>query len=752
MSMASPIGPRLCIFCRKLEQASEPCPYLQASLSKTGGFAFPTSPVAPLPASDGPLLKQLQVQPSAFCKRCADYDVLKVFEQSSPLDRTQTPWKADEWETYWARRISFELPLGPLSDLVLSASCPLCRLLYRVFPRDADAGIDPTNSIMRIFPLRIYTRNPGWEALPLDIRNSTAVVLGVRQDAFDIQVGHGFGLGEEVQMGEMTGEVIALSLLPPDAKFDGPRSYNARLVEPMIDFDLARRALDFCLEHHQDTCRVSQPDRLLTATMLDVIDRKTVPCPRDCDYVALSYVWGGVMPAADALEKHTLPETIEDAITVTRKLGRRYLWVDALCIDQSPDPTPEQWDKKLKQLQMMDLIYECATVTLVALAGSDSNAGLPGVSYPRVMQHAEPLNDGSDTVLFSVPPTMTTEIRSSVWDTRAWTLQESVMARRYLHFSTNQLDFTCQRASVSDADETATKGFMNNNNTPQNMDAIPPPHTGMAVLDDIFNLSSSSQPDTNPPKNKIDQTGHANAFRALLTNYTARSMTNPADSLNAFLGMLAVFERRIYKSSGFQWGLPLREHPRMLGWYHDQTVGPTSSVPRRRRDLFPSWSWAGWEGTVNFVDRLLEPSDQTPVSVGDLVPRFVGLNGKELTLEGWLVEMDVVTEPFSEAVIRKKGSEDGKKEEEEVEVLGIVKERNFTHNITLRTGRYACLVLERVTYLGDPNSVRIPRVYMLVLDWVKGRAGVAERQTLVTLTCEGDFMRLKPERRTLTLV
>lgn len=52
-----------------------------------------------------------------------------------------------------------------------------------------------------------------------------------------------------------------------------------------------------------------------------------VHCPAYCDYVALSYVWGGVQPTEKALETHNLPQMIEDAITVTIGLGKQYLWV-----------------------------------------------------------------------------------------------------------------------------------------------------------------------------------------------------------------------------------------------------------------------------------------------------------------------------------------------------------------------------------------------------------------------------------------
>jgi hypothetical protein len=61
--------------------------------------------------------------------------------------------------------------------------------------------------------------------------------------------------------------------------------------------------------------------------MIDIPARCIVQCPPNGEYVALSYVWGSVVPEKNALENRRLPQTIEDAITVTQELGIRYLWV-----------------------------------------------------------------------------------------------------------------------------------------------------------------------------------------------------------------------------------------------------------------------------------------------------------------------------------------------------------------------------------------------------------------------------------------
>lgn len=63
------------------------------------------------------------------------------------------------------------------------------------------------------------------------------------------------------------------------------------------------------------------------------------------DYVTLSYCWGKTPMFISLLSENvsafqqeiplsTLPKTFEDTVRITRRLGFRYLWIDALCILQ----------------------------------------------------------------------------------------------------------------------------------------------------------------------------------------------------------------------------------------------------------------------------------------------------------------------------------------------------------------------------------------------------------------------------------
>ena len=67
--------------------------------------------------------------------------------------------------------------------------------------------------------------------------------------------------------------------------------------------------------------------------------------------------------------------------------------------------------------------------------------------------------------------------------------------------------------------------------------------------------------------------------------YSHRTMTKDEDALNAFLGVLQVLETEY--EDGFFWGLPVADFQWALLW---QTPHPP-----KRREGFPTWSWAGWK-------------------------------------------------------------------------------------------------------------------------------------------------------------
>jgi hypothetical protein len=72
------------------------------------------------------------------------------------------------------------------------------------------------------------------------------------------------------------------------------------------------------------------------------------------------------------------PRVIQDAITATKQLGLKYLWINKYYINQNNPKV------KSKQIKKMDLIYNSAEFIIIVAARSDKNYRLPRVnSYIR---------------------------------------------------------------------------------------------------------------------------------------------------------------------------------------------------------------------------------------------------------------------------------------------------------------------------------------------------------------------------------
>lgn len=214
-----------------------------------------------------------------------------------------------------------------------------------------------------------------------------------------------------------------------DTMFIKPRT------APTVETSRMLNWVSSCERLHGSTCAlttdVTFDKAFRTLKVLRLLDVKTnclVETTSLERYVALSYVWGSVSsfrlttmnrPALliqGSLEKVTesLPNTIKDAIVLTRHLGCRYLWVDALCLLQNDT---EDLDLGVNS---MDLIYERAWLTIVAACGHDANAGLPGVreSTRKAHRNTDEVHPGVEVGIVTGLDTL---LRKSVYNTRGWT-------------------------------------------------------------------------------------------------------------------------------------------------------------------------------------------------------------------------------------------------------------------------------------------------------------------------------------------
>lgn len=195
-----------------------------------------------------------------------------------------------------------------------------------------------------------------------------------------------------------------------------------------------------CLKRHAACHDIRLGHRPLPTRVIDVgpVDEEHEPVlyetyPGESGYYCtLTYRWPmdplrttteNLFTLKQAIPRRFLPPVIRDAIATAKKLGFRYLWVDALCIVQDSPTKPAEISK-------MDEIYRNSTLTIAA-----SNAIAGATSCLFQARQRDFHNDHRP---------------SGVIDTRGWILQEQLLSPRVLTYSEGQLFWTCASVNASE--------------------------------------------------------------------------------------------------------------------------------------------------------------------------------------------------------------------------------------------------------------------------------------------------------------
>ncbi|GKZ29614.1 hypothetical protein AbraIFM66950_005768 [Aspergillus brasiliensis] len=389
------------------------------------------------------------------------------------------------------------------------------------------------------------------------------------------------------------------------------RTHGVQVSPNQINYTRLKGWMEGCDSEHGPRC-ISSPTRPpFTLKVIDCQTREIVPLQPDWEYLALSYVWGPPSAENTAVQiknlKSSLPDrvhgTIEDAITVVRNIGGRYLWVDKYCIDQ--DDAQEKHD----QISRMDLIYSGAYATIIA-AGSDiSVSGLPGVgAVPRrpQPQATSPTASGNNLGLVSTLPSIRHALATSPWISRGWTFQEVILSRRCLFFTDFQVYFMCGEATHCESTVLSTAHLSS---------MATAPTAAKPNSNDVLDSARFTHQKSQDPSYYSTTPSRQWAFRTHLSHYSSRNLSYNTDAINAFRGILARSNHPTYYGIPFLFGeessYTLACEPDFrfacaLAWepiYRPPRIGSNDNGDDghllRRRE-FPSWSWAGWIGQVSY--------------------------------------------------------------------------------------------------------------------------------------------------------
>ena len=152
-----------------------------------------------------------------------------------------------------------------------------------------------------------------------------------------------------------------------------------------------------------------------------------------------------------SLPINDLPNTLANAISITRRLGLQFLWIDALCIVQDDD---RDWQRESAK---MAEVYGNAFYTISATGASDSATGCYSPRSALSISAASCHLYGSDTdqkitgpLLIPGLPEWDISVNRAPLNNRAWTLQERALSHRIIHWTKHELVWECQQQKASE--------------------------------------------------------------------------------------------------------------------------------------------------------------------------------------------------------------------------------------------------------------------------------------------------------------
>ncbi|KAK0649829.1 heterokaryon incompatibility protein-domain-containing protein [Cercophora newfieldiana] len=415
-------------------------------------------------------------------------------------------------------------PLRFLKQSVEKSECELCRLLY-------------------LYALRAHSNEDVWSWLEL---------AGSEFPHFELRVvTSSYG---------SHGEKFTRRWLTKDTERDMPLWWSREPLTPKDSVNTIQRWVDECSgssEHHLCSSTAQNfPKRLLELDFANT--EKLVKLIECCEgqsgrYVAFSHCWGasGAVPKTEAknYKKHlaglsfeALPRSFRDVADMCWSLGIRHLWIDSLCIIQDDE---KDWQHQSTE---MTAIYQNAFITIAATASSSSEEGL---RIRRQLADHIPTPDPQETLAVR-PRADPRVLRQSPLYERGWTLQETVISRRVVHFASDQLYWVCQSKSMSE------DGM-------HNADVRPLPRISGEIPSEAWDI-----------------------WWSWVEDYSRRRLSFFSDKLPAIAGLTRKFEELSHATPAV--GLWMEDiHYSLLWW----PTRPVSRLP-----FIPSWSWASVDGPV----------------------------------------------------------------------------------------------------------------------------------------------------------
>ncbi|CAM1504978.1 Fc.00g106150.m01.CDS01 [Cosmosporella sp. VM-42] len=389
-----------------------------------------------------------------------------------------------------------------------------------------------------------------------------------------------------------------------------------------MSFAKARQWMEYCSTKHM-LCGSDEPSQLPTR-ILHLEDgsgedpkriRLVEASERKEKYISLSHSWGNEQPLTTTMatledrkagiDIAQLPQTFQDAVRITQRLGIRYLWIDSLCIIQD---SAEDWQVEASR---MASIYRNSWLTVSATRSASTKSGC--FSKDQVIDVEPPMEDDDVlSVLFPAASELRQELRLNLrfaishpdFDkyarpeaneafpllNRAWGYQERLLAPRVLHFGPQELfwecmqDLDCECGTMKWSREEDMGGYINRDTS----EALPPKISHYAAL----HVGGKRKIDDKKRRRKL-----LGRWEDMVHEYSQRKLSFAKDRLPAFSGIAA--EMIEVLGMGYRAGLWLEAMPQGLLWERDNCA--EIGWPMNQLRPAPSWSWASVDAPVTFL-------------------------------------------------------------------------------------------------------------------------------------------------------
>lgn len=305
-------------------------------------------------------------------------------------------------------------------------------------------------------------------------------------------------------------------------------------------------------------------------------------------YVALSHRWGASQhftstKASINHKRHgfltdKLPATFRDAVHVSSLLGFSYLWIDALCIIQDDI---DDW--KQESVMTSDVFAHAGVVVFAHCARGDSDGFFEEAMAMRPsikLLHSS----GMHLALYKAA-NMNSDVTQSPLCMRGWVLQELFVAQRSIHFTAGQIYLETGDVVCSEN----TEDLLGNLHPMIHRNAGSFGPSATPRLREVLDVSAS-RVSTSPLHSETP----TSEWLDLVMMYSRCRLTKPEDKLMAIAGMAKkIHDRTLVDYYAGIWNDSFCQG---LLWLAEHSGLKDPGVKRA-----PSWSWAAYDGPIQFL-------------------------------------------------------------------------------------------------------------------------------------------------------